>query len=239
MKSLSRLSFAESALIATALLAAQNSVIAHVDKVKAFVGSNVFNTIVSAGAFALLFKGVIYLYEHHRWKLRFRGEVLKGKWQHKIFRHDVENDGRTGEFEVVQDLFDVKLVNGIHRGGKSATPSLWHSIGYFRDPTSDTTIWFAYEIRRNRDNLEGGESDVDVGLLRLNVIRDASGRIMQMAGQYMDAGKSQRRGLFEAWRPPLPRDVLRPRRSARGRGVPAHRDTLGGPRPGAGAAGLS
>ena len=59
MKSLSRLSFAESALIATALLAAQNSVIAHVDKVKAFVGSNVFNTIVSAGAFALLFKGVI------------------------------------------------------------------------------------------------------------------------------------------------------------------------------------
>jgi hypothetical protein len=202
MKSLSRLSFAESALIATALLAAQNSVIAHVDKVKAFVGSNVFNTIVSAGAFALLFKGVIYLYEHHLWKLRFRGEVLEGKWRHKIFRHDVDNDTRAGEFEVVQDLFDVRLVNGIHRGGKSATPSLWHSIGCFRDPTSDTTIWFAYEVRRNRDNLVGGESDVDVGLLRLNVIRDPSGRIVQMAGQYMDAGKSQRRGRFEAGRIP-------------------------------------
>lgn len=200
MKSLSRLSFAESALIAAVLLGAQNSVIAHVDKVKAFVGANVFNTLVSAGAFALLFKGVIYLYEHYLWKLRFRGEVLEGKWRHKIFRHDVENDTRAGEFEIVQDLFDIKLVNGIHRGGKSATPSLWHSIGYFRDPTSDTTVWFAYEVRRNRDNLAGGESDVDVGLLRLNVIRDTSGRIVQMAGQYMDAGKSQRRGLFEAWR---------------------------------------
>lgn len=202
MKSLSRLSFAESALIAATMLAAQNSVIAHVDKVKAFVGANIFNTVVSAGAFALLFKGVIWLYEHYLWKWRFRSEVLAGKWRHKIFRHDVENDTRAGEFEIVQDLFDIKLVNGIHRGGQSATPSLWHSIGCFRDPTSDTTIWFAYEVRRNRDNLAGGESDVDVGLLRLNVIRDTSGRIVQMAGQYMDAGKSQRRGLFEAWRAP-------------------------------------
>ena len=200
MKSLSRLSFAESALIAATMLAAQNSVIAHVDKVKAFVGVNIFNTVVAAGAFALLFRGVIWLYEHYLWKWRFRSEVLAGKWRHKIFRHDVENDTRAGEFEIVQDLFDIKLVNGIHRGGKSATPSLWHSIGCFRDPTSDTTIWFAYEVRRNRDNLAGGESDVDVGLLRLNVIREPSGRIVQMAGQYMDAGKSQRRGLFEAWR---------------------------------------
>ena len=50
------------ALIAATMLAAQNSVITHVDKVKAFVGANIFNTVVSAGAFALLFKGVIWLY---------------------------------------------------------------------------------------------------------------------------------------------------------------------------------
>lgn len=199
MASATQRHIAVSATIATLLLSAQNYALTHNDVLRRMVGENFFSIVLSAGTIVALYKLILFVYQRWGWRLLERDTLIDGKWKVRIIRTDTPNDTRDGEFEIIQSISGVKFINGINRGGKQGQSSQWNCVGVVRSDDTDGLIWAIYEIRRHRNDLLHGESEIDNGVFRLTPVRDpASKRIVRLEGQYMDAGTSQRRGQFIA-----------------------------------------
>ena len=202
MARLSRHSYAASIVVATVVIGAQNMAIQYSNLIQKYLPASWVGLLISASIAGLVYKLVMQLYEFRAWKWLNRSLLIAGKWNHKICPTDENaNNDREGEFTVLQNAFETKIVAGKNIDQKTGGMSHWKSLAVFDDAIEDRNLWVIYEIERAKGELAVGEAEIDRGLIRVHLdLDDHTGRIERMTGQYWDAGRSNHRGTFEARR---------------------------------------
>lgn len=204
MARLARHSYAVSILAATVVIGGQNIIIQHSEAIRRVLPPTWIGLLVSAGIAGLVYRFVMQLYEAGAWKWLNRDLIIAGRWMHKVTPTD-ENPGdeREGEFTILQNPFETKIVAGRNIDRVTGKYSHWRSLAVFDDCIEDRNLWVIFEIERAKAELAPGEAEIDRGLIRVHLDLDGkSGRIEKMSGQYWDAGRSNHRGTFEAVRAP-------------------------------------
>ena len=202
MPTVARQTFTVSIVVATVVIAAQNFALQHLDIVKTILPNRWLALGLAAGITGVLYRFAMEFYKWRAWRW-FNGEsVLAGKWEHKLTPTDRKpNNDRTGRFEVRQTPFEISIVCGENDDAITGSKSRWKSLAVSDDELANRRLWIIYEIVRGGETLVAGEAETDRGLLQVDLGMDKRGRrITTMSGTYWDAGRSQHKGSFQAWR---------------------------------------